>query len=135
MLFTIRINFWDISWTYLFLFNTQNSKSSCWIIFLKRFPIINFWWVIYSFPVIFIYKQLNIWNSFWMQFNFSIVQCNRYRILKTFIILFFFIYCWFFCNASVEMNQKIKSPPLIDVFKYLEQSESKSSLTTSFTSS
>ena len=34
----------------------QNIKSNCWIIFLKPFPVIYFWWAFYSNPVIFLYK-------------------------------------------------------------------------------
>ena len=73
LFFTNRINFWDISWTNFFFFNIQNIKSNCWIIFPKRFPIIYFWWIIYSFPVTYIYKRFNTWNSFWISLNFSII--------------------------------------------------------------
>ena len=57
LLFTVWIMFWDISRIYFFFFNIQNIKSNSvshiYIIFLKFFPIIFFWWKIYSFPVIF----------------------------------------------------------------------------------
>ena len=68
--FTIRINFWDVSWIYFFFFNIQNIKSNCRIVFLKSFPIIYFWWIVYSFPLIFIYKRFNIWNFFCISLNF-----------------------------------------------------------------
>ena len=47
------------------------------------------------FVSIYVYKRFNIWNSFWMPFNFSIIFDNSYRILKAFIIFNFWIYCYF----------------------------------------
>ena len=145
LVFTIRINFWDISWIYFFFFNIQNIKNNC-RIFLKGFPIIHFWWIIYSFPVIFIYKRFNIWSYFCISPNFFITQCNSYRILKTFVNCVFRInYCFFFFisvenqyinqNLLLKVNLwhllciswtelKTKSLPLIDVSKlswYLER--------------
>ena len=64
--------------------------------FRKRFRIIYFCRIIYSFAVIFIYKWFNIWTSFWIPLNFSKIYCNSYSILKTFIICIFQIYCCFF---------------------------------------
>ena len=66
MFFTGWVLYWNASWTYLFFFSIQNIKNNCQTIFLKRFPIVYFWWIIYSFPIIFIYKWFNIWNSFWI---------------------------------------------------------------------
>ena len=65
-------NFWDINWIYFFFLDIQNIKSNFRIIFLKRFPIISFWWIIYFFPVMFIYKWINIWSSFCMGFNATV---------------------------------------------------------------
>ena len=69
MLFIIWINFWNINRTYLFFFKMQNIESNCWIIFSKPFPIINFWLIIYFFPIILVSKWFNISNSFWVFFN------------------------------------------------------------------
>ena len=85
-----------LGWKYFFFFSIQNVKSNFWIIFLKLFPTIYFWWIIYSFPIIFIYKLVNIWNSFWMWFNFFIIWCNSCCLLKTFINFIFRVYCCFF---------------------------------------
>lgn len=49
-------------------FEIKNIKSKSWIIFLKRFSIIEFWQVFYSIPFIFIYEWFNFWNSFWVSF-------------------------------------------------------------------
>ena len=65
--------FWNRSWTYFFFFNMQNIRSNCWIIFLKRFAIMYFYGIIYSLPVIYIYTWFNIWDSFWILLNFSII--------------------------------------------------------------
>ena len=45
----------EINSTHFFFFKIQSIKSNCQIIFLKRFPVIYFGRVIYSFPLIFIY--------------------------------------------------------------------------------
>ena len=73
LFFKIQINFWNVSWTYSFLFNIKNIKNNCPIILLERFPDIYFWWIIYSFSIIFIYKRFNIWNFFWIPLNFFII--------------------------------------------------------------
>ena len=151
MFSAIWINFWDISWTYLFFFNIRNIRRNCQITFLKCFPIIYFWWIIYSIPTIFIDKWFNIWNSFWIPLNFFIISKTYWKHLWSvflgFIVVFFFfiqsvesIYesprlkftLWHFqCINWTE--SKIKSLLLIDVSKfpwYLERSDSKSSSTT-----
>ena len=45
---------------YFFFSNIQNIKSYCHIIFFKRFPVIYFCRIIYSFPLIFTYKWFDI---------------------------------------------------------------------------
>ena len=42
-----------------FIFNINNIKSNSYIIFLKFFTIIFFWWKIFSLPVILINKRFN----------------------------------------------------------------------------
>ena len=52
------VMFWNISRVYFFFINIQTIKNNYRIIVLKSFPVIDFWRIIYSFPVIFIYKRL-----------------------------------------------------------------------------
>ena len=86
------------------------------LLFHKHFPIIYLWGKIYYHLVIFIYKWFNIWNSFLMWFNLSIIKCNCYH----FYHLNFCIYCCFFLFYPVwriskwtttskiyDMNQKL----------------------------
>ena len=70
--------------------------------FLEGFPVIYLWQVSYSIPFLFIYKQFNIRSSFWIRFSLPIISCNCYRILKTFIIFIFRIYCCFFVFYPVR---------------------------------
>ena len=58
LLFTIWVMFWNISRLFVFFFSIRNIKNNCYIIFLKYFRVIFFWWKIYSFPVIFTYKKI-----------------------------------------------------------------------------
>ena len=69
--------------------NKYRIKSNFWIIFLKIFPVFFSWWVIYSFPVIFIYKKLNFCYFLWF---FPIFH----DLIPTVIILIDRIYCCFF---------------------------------------
>ena len=48
----------------IFFFSLQIIKSNCQIIFFNFSQIIFFWWIIYSFPVILIYKELNFCHCF-----------------------------------------------------------------------
>ena len=58
MFFTICAIFWNMCKMYFFFFSIQNIRSNSYIIFLKLFPAIFFWWVIYSFPVYLFMKGL-----------------------------------------------------------------------------
>ena len=96
-------------------FKIQNIKSNCWNTFLKRFPIIYFCRIIYSFPVTFIYKWFDIsWFGFDKQFGFqqflhNLVQqsqhieniCHWY--FSDFFVAFFFL---------IQSGESIHSPPL-----------------------
>ena len=63
--YTVRI--------YFFFFSIQNIKGNCFIIFLRCFPIIFFWWKMYSFSYIFIYKRFNFCYSFSMFSDFFMI--------------------------------------------------------------
>ena len=73
LFFIVWVMFLYISGTYFFFFSIQNIKTNCWIIFPKVFPINYICGIIYSFLDVAIYKWLNVWNSFWIPLNFSIV--------------------------------------------------------------
>ena len=88
--------FWNISKICFFFFSMQIIKSNCYISFLNLFPIIFFWWKIYSFLFIFIYKRCNFCYSLWM-FFLLLNDLTRSRVSKTFVIFFINgIYCNFF---------------------------------------
>ena len=65
MLFTIWIMFWNIRRTSFFFFSIQNIKSNCNIFCLNFFSITFFWWKIYFYPFMIIYKRINL---FWYLF-------------------------------------------------------------------
>ena len=50
--------FWNKNKIFFFIFRVQNIKSNCYIIFLKCFQIIIFWWKIYSFQLYLFIKGL-----------------------------------------------------------------------------
>ena len=99
----VWLMFWNISMKYFLFFSIQNIKSNCYIIFLRFFPIIFFWWKTYPFPVIFIYKRFNFCYSLWIFFYFFIILRNCYSVLETFIIFYIDrIYCCFFIFYPVK---------------------------------
>ena len=97
LFFKIWVMFWNINRIYFFIFSIKNIKSNCYIIFFIFFPIIFFWWNIYSFLVLFIYKRFDFCYSLQMFSYFFIIWRNCYNILKAFIFCFIDrIYCCFF---------------------------------------
>ena len=88
--------FWNVSRMFFISFTIQSIKGNCWIIFLKCFQISYSWWVIYSFPIILIYKRINFWYSLLIFSNIFKVLCGCCNILKRFIITFLYrVYCCF----------------------------------------
>ena len=73
---------------FFLFFSIQNIKSNCHIIFLNLFPIIIFWWKMYSLPVIFICNRFNTSYSLRIVFYFFKISCECYSVLKTFVIIF-----------------------------------------------
>ena len=65
MLFTIWIMFWNKRRISFLFFSIQNIKINCNIAFLSFFSIIFFWWKIYFYPFMIIYKRINL---FWYLF-------------------------------------------------------------------
>ena len=134
-----------------FLFHVQNIKSNCYIIFLNFFPTMFFWWKIYSFQFIFIYKWFNLCYSFsifpislWFEATVTAYWKDLSFLLIEFICAFLFF---------IQSGESIYDPlrfwfilwhlqyylrvPSTDskLFGYLFLSESKSYLVTSFASS
>ena len=81
-----------------FFFSIQILRAIYELLFKFFFSNIFFWWKIYSFAVIFIYKKLNFYHSFRIFFYFFIIKCDCYSILKGFVIFLmmeFIIACLF----------------------------------------
>ena len=105
MFFAIRINFWNKNWTYFFFFNIQDVMSKCRNMFLKPFPIIYFWLIIYSFSFIFIYNWFNIWICFWIHLKFFLNYGAGTAYWKHFLSVFFvFTAAFFFINPVWRIN-------------------------------
>ena len=111
LFFMGRVTFCNISRVYFFFFNTQNIKSNCQIIFLKRFHVIYFWRIFYSIPIVFIYKKFNIWYFLlWISW---ILHGLMQQLLHTENIIFIFrIFCCYFIFYSV-CRINIWPPPLV----------------------
>ena len=149
LLFTIWIMFWDIGRIYFFFFNIQNIKSNSvshiYIIFLKFFPIIFFWWKIYSFPVIF---QFLLFFAYlcWVLHDLTQALQRIENILLSFLLMRFIAAFLFLSNQenyiwstkilvylmtflTQEMNMiKYTLPPfhwfqiiLISIFKWIKK--------------
>ena len=81
----------------------QNVKSNYYIIFLKFFPIIFFWWKIYSLPFIFIYKMFNLCYSV----RFFLFLHDLKRLLQHIEkMCFSFIDGIYFCFFCFLFNQE-----------------------------
>ena len=134
-----------------FLFDVQNIKSNCYIIFLNFFPTMFFWWKIYSFQFIFIYKWFDLGYSFsifpissWFEATVTAYWKHLSFLLIEFICAFLFfiqsgesIYdplrFWFILR---HLQYYLRLPSTDSkLFGYLFLSESKSYLVTSFASS
>ena len=95
---------------YFFFFSIQNMEINCSIIFLKFFPNIFFWWKIYSFPVIIIYKKFRFvilcWFFFFISswFNATVTTYwkHSYFLLIEFIVAFLFL---------IKSGESIYGPP------------------------
>ena len=95
LVFTGWVMFWNVSRVYFFFFNIQNIKSNCRIIFLKRFPVVYFWWIFYSISIIFIDKRFNFWYSLRISFDCFMIWCNTVNVdqlhYSDLLIFFFFV--------------------------------------------
>ena len=94
----------------------KNIRSNCYTIFFKYFPIIFFWWKIYSFPVIFIYKRLNFVILYGSVFVFHTLMWP-YSVLKallkaSFLLIGFIVAFLFFIQSGVS----IFDPPRFGFF-------------------
>ena len=90
-------------------FSIQNTESNCYIIFLKFFAVVFFWWKLYSFPVIFIYKWFNfccpLW-SFFISFWFNVPIIAYWKHLLSFSSLYdlFLLFCFLSNLEKVYMT-------------------------------
>ena len=109
LLFKVWILFWNISRICFFFYNIQNLKSNSYIIFLKLFLTIFFWWKLYSFLVIFIHKRLNFCYYLWVFFCFFVILHYYYNVLKAFIIFFIdgIYYCFFALYPTRSIIEKL----------------------------
>ena len=113
----------------------------CYIIFLRFFPLIFFWWNIYSSPDIFIYKMFNL---LFFQ-NFFLFLHDLTRLLQRMKNIIFFIdeiHCCFYVFYPIRRINIWPATPetyfitfIIQSLNMIESSESKSSFITSSTSS
>ena len=79
--------------------------SKCRDMFLKPFPIIYFWWIIYSFSFTFIYNWFNIWICFWIHLKFFLNYGAVTAYWKHFLSVFFvFTAAFFFINPVWRIN-------------------------------
>ena len=106
--FTIWVMFWNISKIYFFFFCLENIESFCEIIILKLFPVIFFWWKIYFFPVMFIYKRFNFFVVCRFFFYFFMASRYCYSVLKALIIFFIYV---IYCCFSIETGKSMYDSP------------------------
>ena len=98
MFFTRWDMFWNISRVYFFffLFNIENVKSNCKIIFLKSFLVFYFWRIFYSIPIIFFYKKLSLCGSLlislWITATIAAYRKHLSSLIFVFIVAFFLLY-------------------------------------------
>ena len=90
--------FWNISRVYFFffLFNIENVKSNCKIIFLKSFLVFYFWRIFYSIPIIFFYKKLSLCGSLlislWITATIAAYRKHLSSLIFVFTVAFFLLY-------------------------------------------
>ena len=103
---TVWVMFWNISRIYFFFFSIQNIKSNCYIIFLKFFPIIFFWWKIYSFPVTFIYDLIFVilFGSFLISSWFNAAVTAYWKHLLSFLLMGFIVAFLLFIHSGESID-------------------------------
>ena len=89
--FTVKTMLWNI-WVFIFfiIFNNQNIRSYWLIILLQPFLIFWRWWKTF-FPIIIIYKRLNLWYSlqvFYNTYNVTAYQKHLWSSFTGFIVAF-----------------------------------------------
>ena len=105
-----ELGFFNTNRIYFQFLNKQHIERNCWIILFKSFPAIFYRRVIYSFPVLVIYKTLNFWFSLRFFSYFFMNYCNYCSIFKTFITIDK-IYCCFFVFYPVRRNYTWSTNP------------------------
>ena len=97
MFLKIQTNFWAVSWRYFFFCYIQNIKIFWLTLFLKRFPVNFFWWIIYFFPVIFIYQSLMFetlsgCDSISLKFNPTVTTYWKHLLSSFFNFIVVFVF-------------------------------------------
>ena len=142
----IWVMFWNISRIYFSPSSIQDIESNCYMIFFKIFPIIFFWWEIYSFPVIFINKMFNLLFFVDLLFLHHLTQLLQhiesiYLFCRWDFLLFFYpirrIYIWsttiwiYFMTFIIQLMNIIEDKIttfhwfeiiLISIFKWMKSS-------------
>ena len=97
MFFLLLVLFWNKSKIYFFISSLQNIKSNYQTIFFKFLPIISFWWLIYSFPIVFIKKSISfviLCGSFFISSWFNAIVTAYW---KHFYLLYWLDLLLLFC--------------------------------------
>ena len=74
--------------------------SNYYIIFLEFFPVIFFWWQIYSFPFILIYKRFKFCYSWQVSFIYSWFNADVTAYWKHFLSFYWWSLLLLFCFLS-----------------------------------
>ena len=99
LFFTGWVMIWNISWKYFFFFGIQSIKSNCCIIFLKRFPIIYFWRIIYLSQLYLfinglIYETLSVCDADSSKFNATVAAHWKHLSSSFFGFVVLFYHIW-----------------------------------------
>ena len=97
-----ELGFFNINRIYFQFLNKQHIERNWCIILFKFFPAIFYRRVIYSFPVVVIYKTLNFWFSLRFFSYFFMNYCNFAAYLKHLLPLIGFIVAFLFFIQSGE---------------------------------
>ena len=91
-------------------FSKQNIKRHCYIIFLKFFLSLFFWWKTYFFPVLFIFKSFSFFHSLW---TFFLILHDLMWLLQ-FIKNICYLFCWWdlLLLFLIQSGESIYDPQL-----------------------
>ena len=99
--------------------------------FFKIFSNLQFLWVIYSFPVMFIYESSNIWNKFWVFFSFhqNLMQLSAHiESIYHLYICIYFCFLVFYPIGRLYISHLFRINPVAFVMQQLNQIKHKIAL-------